>query len=854
MKRLLTRGMYLNQIGNKYYTKYTGITSINEEAPFANDIPWGDSLVGRLINSIIRKAKITFNKRRISGLLKGLKSLSDEMLEMGKLGTADIDILYMKISIYLGLLAEQVNDEDEEIDIIIGTVQDTIQLVTDYNFDGKEDLLKALNSFLDYLKGLKEGKKDEVKEEEKPEKDTFTPALELLKSVVELSKLIPSSVTTTNKSVKAPLKVELGKEYLYNDKVVKVVDLDHPRTAGDDKKWLTTDDERNQKENIKPKVYVIWRDPQSKTYKSNAPGQSVDVSKLKPINRPPDVDTTEPVTVKNESFILESNDGDNAWKKITKSYNTIGLSKMISRIQELIKRSENKDSSEYKYVQLIGKQVVLNRLTVGKEISYTELIKEAEAVPTSYNDIPKAISLVSRYILPLRGNVNKVEDVNVQKVLSDFIKSFDSLIQLHQNVEKKEEPKKEVEEVKKESILKYTGFKDILEKNQYHQQVREKYDELITDGVTKYFIITEEKRVEFEAIKASVQGEEEALVFTTFDPIIEIVRLFHRAWRIHTPGVIPSGRTGGKVSNSVFREYEDLGSGGGGTPDTPGSGPYRNIELYDSWYEGVQDILSDTKYRPIFSENALFRFKSVETGKEGDSIKAGGKILLRFINNLISDSKMYKEGAMNKFIQEYFQYTPSSKMKDTYVGFESDKDRNKKTSESIKVTEVEFRPISKITSIVEKDLYKFMKSVDAIENLAFKIDVDSEKTKTSYYGTFKATENDFPLLMFSTGGFPYKLEKVTGLMTTTPGTPYIGSLPKTGGSFKEGLTAKVKYISFKDDINDGVEKEADFKISKIFILCDKKTGEPYLEFKDNYINKNVITSQKIDKAKRILKK
>jgi hypothetical protein len=851
MKRLLTRGMYLNQIGNKYYTRYTGVTSINEEAPFANDIPWGDSLVGRLINSIIRKAKITFNKRRISGLLKGLKSLFDEMLEMGKLGTAEIDILYMKISIYLGLLAEQVNDEDEEIDIIIDTVRDIIQLVTDYNFDGKEDLLKALNSFLDYLKGLKEGKKEEVKEEEKSEKDTFTPALELLKSVVELSKLIPSS-TPTAKPTKSPLKVEVGKEYLYNDKVVKAVDLEHPRTAGDDKKWLTTDDGRNQKEDIKPKVYVIWRDPQSKTYKPNAPGQSVDSSKLKPISKPPDIDTSVK-KVQVESFLFESAEGDNAWNKITKSYNTIGLSKMISRIQELIKRSENKDSNEYKYVQLIGKQVVLNRLTVGKEIPYTELIKEAEVVPTSYNDIPKAISLVSRYILPLRENVNKIEDVNVQKVLSDFIKSFDSLIQLHQNAEKKEEPKKEVEEVKKESILKYTGFKAILEKNQYHQQIREKYDELITEDVTKYFIITEEKRAEFEAIKASVQGEEEALVFTTFDPIIEIVRLFHRAWRIHTPGVIPSGRTGGKVSNSVFREYEDLGSGGG-TPDTPGSGPYRNIELYDNWYEGVQDILSDTKYRPIFSENALFKFKSVETGKEGDPIKAGGKILLRFINNLISDSKMYKEGAMNKFIQEYFQYSPSAKTKETYVGFESDKDRNKKTSESIKVTEVEFRSISTIKSIVEKDLYKFMKSVDAIENLAFKIDVDSEKTKTSYYGTFKATENDFPLLVFSTGGFSYKLDKVTGLMTTTPGTPYIGSLPKTGGSFKEGLTSKVKYISFKDDINDGVEKEADFKISKIFILCDKNTGEPYLEFKDNYINKNVITSQKIEKSKRILKK
>ena len=62
MKRLLTRGMYLNQIGNKYYTKYTGIASINEEAPFANDIPWGDSLVGRLINSIIRKLIVLKNK------------------------------------------------------------------------------------------------------------------------------------------------------------------------------------------------------------------------------------------------------------------------------------------------------------------------------------------------------------------------------------------------------------------------------------------------------------------------------------------------------------------------------------------------------------------------------------------------------------------------------------------------------------------------------------------------------------------------------------------------------------------------------------------------------------------------
>ena len=62
------------------------------------------------------------------------------------------------------------------------------------------------------------------------------------------------------------------------------------------------------------------------------------------------------------------------------------------------------------------------------------------------------------------------------------------------------------------------------------------------------------------------------------DPIISIIRLFQRAYRLHTPGQIPSGRKGGKVSVSVFNEYEYMGSGGGsGSADSPGGGPYRNI-------------------------------------------------------------------------------------------------------------------------------------------------------------------------------------------------------------------------------------------------------------------------------------
>jgi hypothetical protein len=53
--------------------------------PFTNDIPWGDSLVGRLINAIVRKSGIAINVNRIQKLIPRLKELFDEILEDSKI-------------------------------------------------------------------------------------------------------------------------------------------------------------------------------------------------------------------------------------------------------------------------------------------------------------------------------------------------------------------------------------------------------------------------------------------------------------------------------------------------------------------------------------------------------------------------------------------------------------------------------------------------------------------------------------------------------------------------------------------------------------------------------------------------
>jgi len=854
MKRLLTRQSYLNSLNTKHYAKYTGIEPINEEAAFANDAPWGDTLIGRLINSFARKGKIAFNKRRISGLSSRLKSIFDEMIEIGSIeivGDSTNTILYLKISSLLGELTRQVKEE-EDIEILISTTEELIDNVTLYKYDGKDIMLKALEEFLDFLKGLKSGKVDKPVTEEEPV-NIYDSSLNLLQSVVQLHNLIISKQKSQPPAEKKSVKIDIqvGKEYIYSgsngDKVVKVVDLEHPRKAGPDQKWLTGDDVVIDTVNIKPKVFVIWRDPQTKTYKSNAAPQAVDVSKLKPITgdvnvgkKPADVNKPVATNASRQYNIIynsinESTESDNIWNKIVKSYNTVGLSKMIPRIKELIEKSKDENSDERKYVSTIGKQVIMNKSTVGKEVPYDQLIKEeVESIPSSYNDIPKAISLISRYILPVRDHKDVLKDkVEEIKIISLFIDSFSKLEELLKKQKKQPDEKKE-------SLLRYQGFLMLNEKNKFPAEIKSKFDEIFTKEIVEYFETNEAKMAELN--KTITEREGDTMVFTSADPIIEIVRLFNRAWRIHTPGVIPSGRTGGRVSNSVFREYENLGEGSSGTPDTPGNGPYRNIELYDSWFEAVQDILSDTKYRPIFSENVIFRFVNEETGQEGDEIKKGGKILLKFINDLIGDSKMYKAGAMNKFLTDYFKLDPSKIEAPNGIvdpQHPNDGKENDKTSTEIKITEVDYKTMDRIDAFNSSsgNLNKLFteRLAKDYEKLAFRIDVEGKEekdVKRTYYCVYDSTTVDgYPVFLFSSDNYAYDMTKVSGISkANTPKNAFLGVLEKLG-DFKVNGTAKVRFMEVSvDSLPSDTPDRVPFKITKLEILCKKDTKEPYLDF------------------------
>jgi hypothetical protein len=1030
MKKILTRKEYLSELTEKYYTSHTGYSVINEEAPMANDIPWGDSLVGRLINSFARKSKIAFNKRRISGLVTGLKALFEEMLITGTIQMPENNLRKIETSNLLGILVEQV-ESGEDVNVLIDTSNKIREKVIDWNPDNKDVMIKAIDDFLEYLRGLKtgntedEGETSEEGESQDPNKIFYQNSRNLLQSVVDLHMMITQNVVRIgggqesydNKLASAKSKLKVGNEYNYlNSKGVTIrcmlLSLTNEIQRAADKKWLTEDDVVGRKlepdqacvvykkdkdgkdakdynsvyssqvveilkiysldgkmpgkiekpgENLSTnfnkdkysdlekkylsskkyeilknlikmggqgiKIYTAKKDNQNSKFYTDKTNNYISILvkmqaksygisteetkdfkqpdgtiKKKPTGKHKDINTlkdeirnaskevwsvdlplgkssgkvSQPptgvaaTTMQKASYNIETgfdsileeveanlqneeSQAKNSWKKIVNSYNQSKVSSLIPEIEKLLKVSIKDGKDEYKkaksLIVSICKQVVLNKSTVGKPISFEDLVKE----DLNINDTSKSISLMGRVILSLKEDMGLVGSFgSAIKPLKSFITSFD---ELEKNISK-------ISTEKKESLHRYTDFSIILERNEFSEDIKNKFDEIFTDEIKAYFEIQNDEVEEIKNSAKETPGGE--LLFTTSDPIIEIVRLFHRANRIHTPGVIPSGRTGGKVSNSVFREYEDLGAGGG-TPDSPGRGPYRNIELYDSWFNAVQDILSDTKYRPIFSEKTVFQFKNEETGGEGDKIEKGGKILLRFINNLLSDSKMYNGGAINTFIEEYFKLKggiPTTKQ--VLPGHKNDADENENNSDGVVVTEVKYvksSPAGSIRDINTDDLYKLFTGSDEVENLAFRLVGKTDEGKDfQWYCVFKEYINQYPVFIFSLNNLPCDLSKISGIpKSSIPTTAYLASLPKFTGAnhrLKVGEKIAIRMVDLKtpqqEKVNSGKGRDRiEISITKLEVLCNKDS-EKYLGLSKYSPNLKSIISTGYDAAKNLV--
>lgn len=683
MKHLQTRKTFLN--GEK-------VEKIDEV--LQNDIAWGDSLLGRMINSLIRKGKVEINAKRVDSLLNELRGELDKILS--KTAFKDPESISIVVrGIINGLyLAVKNNEPVDKItnltnNIITDLEKGKYEIADDY----KKELIDKLNKFKE---SLKEETTTEEGEGEKGEDVTSTEGSVSYpdiynKSLTKYTNKINISLSSTDVIDKI-LKGEWnfvngiqGQNFkVFASSLVKM--LTNPKftefcqktnqskllqalskVKGQGSKKEEQPVESGVKSVAEPKkadlvakvesidfddLFYCINEMEHLSICINEEATTDDVFKSLIINHKKDITNALNLFVKRDieaskkdpKFVKKNKEkfGANWETKILNSAKG-ALKRDIYGLDKIAKGGENKEILKKNQLWGIGKATTIP-LNVSKGDT---IIKIAYALDKVQRENPKAgpneyQNLIRKTIDALGNNPVSVDNSIKQK--ADMIYGVNKSI-----FEKSEEQTSE-------SIARYFDFikmneaEDTTDTTKNLEQdvtgaIKETEESKLlgkfksTFAPKDYSLDTEEIKKGEVAAKKGIEDNQNV----SHDSILNIIDLFGRAYRLTTTNMIPSGRKGGKVSNKTFNEYEHL-SGGGGTPDNPGTGPWRNIKVFDKWSSGVRKILGDMRYRKLFSD-----------GSSVNGVKNGGKYLINFMNKMINDKTFCTNGAaQSDFINQYF--------------------------------------------------------------------------------------------------------------------------------------------------------------------------------------------------------
>jgi hypothetical protein len=260
----------------------------------------------------------------------------------------------------------------------------------------------------------------------------------------------------------------------------------------------------------------------------------------------------------------------------------------------------------------------------------------------------------------------------LKKPILDFIEAYDLAKENLTKVgEKKVEKEKKEGEEKKEKKDKNESFRlfeadepdddDDDDPQGQSQDDTEDGDDDVKTAWREQFTEEEEKKYKIDEkgareLQNAVSGEKAATIDVSdpaqYDRILEITKIFGRAYKMYAVDDIPSGRPEARISQKTFREYEFIGKGERPkwTEDAgPDYGPWAVRATYEKWQDGVMDILQDTKYRKILANS---KFKNAGPNQEEGS----GLTLFTFINDMLNEGGDYENFRQRRraLLNKYF--------------------------------------------------------------------------------------------------------------------------------------------------------------------------------------------------------
>lgn len=734
MKHLKNRNHYLQTLHERRIEKQIEsfkpvLETYAMEGPFRNELRWGDSLVGRILHSIVRKAIIGTKLVRVKFVVERLVQAMDEILASSMIATLSkedrFDYNKAVIGEFLIAIKEAVEDYakgDKSVTIkdIIGYIDQALEKLSEIEeLENKNELERQLNEFKKFLEQFKDVDDDEAaldaeeksieqketgggKQQFGSESDKNSPTIlypVMVKTLTALSKLLLNYKTF--KIEAKPSKEDEGSNVIVLNGGETIESIQ--KNTALNKKGLSVE------QILAANVDIL------KPYKEKADKLKTQVSKLQLPKGLKLKMVFSATSAKKESFLYEAGPiaggtggspvgigtgagtGRNtanteeshlsqAWSKLKTACDIlespkekgIGISNKF--LTELLSKSKEKEGKE----AIMSLFIEVERFLKGDKKSTLNapqdpLYKESLEIVSDKNKKVIVAEKIARFTVRAmqfdgKGLYGSLGDVG--KNLQEYVESIKLLNQMNIPVPKKEsKPEEKKPEVKESLLLKYDRFiswklfeaeEGEEEKETTRTKVKKYYDE--NCEFEKFLLTKEELKIIRDNLEKKEAENKDSVIINGQDPVLDVVRCFNRAYKLHTSQVIPSNRTDGAVSTAIFSEYTCFGSG---SPEDAGQegGPYRNNAIFNQWEQGVLKVMRDKEYQKIFNVGTKLRV--------GDElIEKAGSNLRKFMSDMLDGDELYKsgdstggQGAQAKFLDEYFGITDGSNPE--RVSFES---------------------------------------------------------------------------------------------------------------------------------------------------------------------------------------
>lgn len=711
MKYLKGRERFLSDI------KQLNQQQINEafdmggsQGPFGNDIAWGDSLVGRLINFVIRKIGVGVNMVRIQPVIARLKMEFRNILASSEAAGINEETK-KKISMFIIV---------QQIRIIKFAIVDMKSPGTDEDVEGGEIKDISEMGFSDIKKENYLNECEDIVEsciltmaavsDQYGEIDNFDELMKVMKELRGMIKIMKTELKETEgrgdkKEESESTSVD---NYINNFSAVCGMVLEY--------------------DEMKKKQAAEFKSKSGATSSTPTSGKK---SGLEP-EKEPEKDLVGSATMDSYSYISEAAVNSPIMKPLKSLYDTMkqlspeDLVKDLTSFMEM--SPENK--KDVKFSKPISNIYKYIRIKTG--------VKES-IINEDFNAIISRDRLLGDAILALY-NVSKTKpDASFEGLTGNMKDNMSSFNSTMPNC-LKPEAKKETEQKTESKLLRYQDFKDDYMINESKigeflgwgaakiaqlfgygedeaKEVKEEevkkmkvskdkaqkilslyWTEIYTSKITK-LLLTEKEFEELTKELSQLQsekGETEGggIIIDGFDPVIGILKCFNRAYKLYTVPVIPGGRSRGAVDRATFAEYTSFGSGSSGGELSAYAGPFRHNKTYNMWENAVTDILGDREFQPIFDKDTKLRV--------GNKMKEGaGTILRKFMTDIMDGETLYKSkedfgkgsgGAQKVLLEKYFGEVPDEiKDSDCAFGGNDEIKGNTELQSKIKTASVEFK-------------------------------------------------------------------------------------------------------------------------------------------------------------------